>query len=125
MIQVENEMGMPGDSRDRSPVANQAYEGPVPKELMDYLQRHKETLIPELRQVWEKAGFKPAGTWEEVFGKGVATDEIFMGWNFAHYVGRVAEAGKAEYPLPMYMNAWTTDFEPYNRARQRRPMPDL
>ena len=92
------------DSRDRSPVANKAFEGPVPKELMDYLQQHKDTLVPELRQVWEAAGSKTSGTWEEVFGKGVATDEIFMGWNFARYVGRVAEAGKAEYPLPMYMN---------------------
>jgi hypothetical protein len=123
MIQVENEVGMPADSRDRSPVANRAYEGPVPKELMDYLQQHKETLIPELRQVWEAAGFKPSGTWEEVFGKGVATDEIFMGWNFARYVGRVAEAGKAEYPLPMYMNAFTYGFEPVRASGA--PMPDL
>jgi hypothetical protein len=36
---------------------------------MDYLQRHKDTLIPEFRQVWEAAGFKTSGTWEEVFGK--------------------------------------------------------
>ena len=38
MIQVENEVGMQGDSRDRSPAANQAFAAPVPKELMDYLQ---------------------------------------------------------------------------------------
>jgi hypothetical protein len=72
---------------------------------MDYLQQHKDTLIPEFRQVWEAAGFKTSGTWEEVFGKGAATDEIFMAWNYARYIGRVAEAGKAEYPLPMYVNA--------------------
>ena len=105
MIQVENEVGMQGDTRDRSPVANKAFAGPVPKELMDYLQQHKDTLIPEFRQVWEAAGFKTSGTWEEVFGKGRATDEIFMAWNYARYIGRVAEAGKAEYPLPMYVNA--------------------
>ena len=104
MIQVENEIGMQGDTRDRSPLANKAFEGPVPKELMDYLQQHKDTLNPELRQVWEAAGLKASGTWEEVFGKGRATDEIFMAWNFARYVGRVAEAGKAEYPIPMYVN---------------------
>ena len=45
------------------------FRGPVPKELMDYLQQHKDTLIPEFRQVWEAAGFKTSGTWEEVFGK--------------------------------------------------------
>ena len=36
---------------------------------MDYLQKHKDALIPEFRQVWEAAGFKTSGTWEEVFGK--------------------------------------------------------
>ena len=51
-------------------MANQAFAGPVPKELMDYLQQHKDTLIPEFRQVWEAAGFKTSGTWEEVFGQG-------------------------------------------------------
>jgi hypothetical protein len=106
MIQVENEVGVLGDSRDRSPAANKAFEGPVPKELMDYLQKHKDSLIPEFRQVWEAAGFKTSGTWEEVFGPGVGTDEIFMAWNYARYVGRVAEAGKAEYPIPMYANTW-------------------
>ena len=29
-----------------------------------------------------------------------------MAWNYARYVGRVAEAGKAEYPIPMYANTW-------------------
>ena len=110
MIQVENEVNVIGDSRDRSPVANKAFAEPVPKELMDYLQKHKDALISELRQVWEKAGFKTSGTWEEVFGKGLATDEIFMAWNYARYIGRVAEAGKAEYPLPMYVNAAVMGF---------------
>jgi len=105
MIQVENEVGISGDSRDRSPVANAAYARPVPKELMDYLQRHKDTLIPEFRQVWDAAGCKTSGTWEGVFGRNAATDEIFMAWNYARYIGRVAAAGKAEYRLPMYVNA--------------------
>jgi hypothetical protein len=104
MIQVENEVGMQGDTRDRSPAANKAFEGPAPKGLMDYLEQHKETLIPELRKVWEAAGFKTNGTWEEVFGKGRPADEIFMAWNFARYVNRVVEAGKAEYPIPMMTN---------------------
>ena len=79
MIQVENEVGMHGDSRDRSPAANKAFAGPVPKELMDYLQAHKDTLIPEFRQVWEAAGFKTSGTWEEVFGKSTVTDGYLHG----------------------------------------------
>ena len=52
MVQVENEVGVLGDSRDRSPAADKAFAGPVPKELMDYLQRHKDTLAPELREIW-------------------------------------------------------------------------
>jgi hypothetical protein len=34
------------------------------------------------------------------------TDEIFMGWNYARYVDKVAEAGKGEYAIPMFVNAW-------------------
>jgi hypothetical protein len=70
MIQVENEVGVLRDSRDRSPAANQAFAGQVPKELMDYLQKHKETLIPEFLDVWKQNGFKAAATWEQVFGPG-------------------------------------------------------
>ena len=106
MMQVENETGVLGPSRDRSPAANKAFAGPAPKEFLDYLQKHKDTLIPELRKRWEAAGFKTAGSWEEVFGAGMETDELFMAWNYARYIGRVAAAGKAEYPLPMYVNAW-------------------
>ena len=55
--------------------------------------------------MWEASGAKTNGTWEEVFGKSLATDEIFMAWHYARYVGRVAAAGKAEYPIPMYVNS--------------------
>lgn len=105
MVQVENEIGMIPDSRDRSDVANKLFSQPVPAELMNYLQQHKETLLPEFRAVWAANGLKTRGTWEEVFGKGPGTDEIFMAWHFARYVNRVTELGKAEYPLPMFVNA--------------------
>jgi hypothetical protein len=105
MIQVENEVGVIPDARDHSPAANAAYDQPVPKDLMDYLQKHKETLIPELRAKWQTAGFKSSGNWETVFGPGLATEDLFMAWYYARYIGKVVEAGKAEYPLPMYANA--------------------
>jgi hypothetical protein len=105
MIQVENEVSMHTITCDRSALAAKAYAGPVPKELMDYLQAHKDNLIPEFRQYWSATGFKTSGTWEEVFGKGPGTEGIFMSWNYSRYIGRVAEAGKAEYPIPMYTNA--------------------
>ena len=106
MMQVENEVGVLGDSRDRSPTANQAFAGQVPKELMTYLQQHRDTLIPEFRRVWEAAGAKNSGTWEEVFGTGSETDKIFMAWHYGRYVQYVAAAGKVEYPIPLYVNTW-------------------
>jgi len=105
MVQVENEIGMIPDARDHSIMANNLFNKPVPKELMDYLQKHKDTLIPEFHKVWQAGGFKTAGTWEEIFGKGLGTDEIFMAWHYACYVNHIVELGKAEYPLPMFVNA--------------------
>ena len=105
MVQVENEIGMIPDSRDRSAIADKLFSQAVPVELMNYLQQRKDSLIGEFRAVWAANGFKTQGTWEGVFGKGPGTDEIFMAWHFARYVNRVAELGKAEYPLPMFVNA--------------------
>jgi hypothetical protein len=107
MMQVENEVGLyGGDARDYCPAAVSAFAGPLPKPLMAWLVKHKNHLGVELRKRWEAAGFKTAGTWTEVFGAGSETDEIFMAWSYASYIGRVAAAGKAEYPLPMFVNAW-------------------
>jgi hypothetical protein len=72
---------------------------------MQYVQRNKEFLAPQLRKAWEQNGSKVSGSWEEVFAKGLQTDELFMAWNFARYTNAVALAGKKEYPLPMYVNA--------------------
>jgi hypothetical protein len=105
MIQVENEVGVVPDARDHSPAANAAYDRPVPTELMAYLQRHKDSLDPGLRAKWQGAGFKTSGNWEAVFGSGLETEDLFMAWHYARYIGTVAESGKAEYALPMYANA--------------------
>ncbi len=105
MVQVENEIGMIPEARDHSPDAERQFAAAVPGELTDYLVKNADTLAPELHAAWLKAGARRAGTWTEVFGPGVATDEIFMAWHFARYVEAVARAGKQEYPLPMYVNA--------------------
>jgi beta-galactosidase GanA len=105
-MQVENEVGILGDARDRSDPANRAFESAVPPELTQHLVASRELLYPELRDLWEQNGAKTSGTWEQVFGTSPRTDEIFMAWNYARYVHTVAAAGKAAYDLPMYVNTW-------------------
>ncbi|PZQ26927.1 MAG: glycoside hydrolase [Stenotrophomonas acidaminiphila] len=84
MVQPQNEPGTYGSVRDFSPLAQKVFEGPVPDALL------------------KKLGKSP-GTWRDVFG--ADADEFFHAWHIAHYIDQVAEAGKAVYPLPMYINA--------------------
>lgn len=105
MLQTENEIGMLPSARDHSGRADEKFQENVPMELMKYLVKNKENLIPEFREIWEKNGFKESGNWEDVFGTGLQTDEIFMAWYYSKYTNTIAEAGKSEYPLPMYVNA--------------------
>ena len=84
LVQPQNEPGTYGSVRDFSPLAQKEFEGPVPDALL------------------KKLGKSP-GTWREVFG--TDADEFFHAWHIAHYIDQVAEAGKAVYPLPMYINA--------------------
>jgi hypothetical protein len=88
MVQVENEPGTWGGIRDYSPAAQKLFDGPVPSELLAKLN-------------------KQPGTWQQVFGEDA--DEFFHAWSVAHYIGQVAAAGKAVYPLPMYVNAALRD----------------
>jgi hypothetical protein len=111
MIQMENEVGVLGDSRDRGNAANAEFALQTPQKLLDYMQSHKDQLIPEFRDVWQKAGGKTSGTWEEVFGKSASADEIFMAWNYASYMNAVAQAGKDQYPLPTFVNTWIVQPE--------------
>lgn len=105
MVQVENEIGMIPSARDHSDAADRAYAGAVPADLMGYLESHADELAPGLRSAWTSAGRRSSGTWRQVFGEGPAGEEIFTAWGFARYTQAVAAAGKAEYPLPMYVNA--------------------
>jgi beta-galactosidase GanA len=105
MVQVENEVGVIPESRDHSPAASAAFASAVPAALMAYLEKHRAALNPEFRAAWEAAGGKTQGTWQEIFGNVPLTDDLFMAWNYASYIGHVAAAGKAEYALPMFANA--------------------
>lgn len=84
LVQPQNEPGTYGGVRDFSPLAQKVFEGQVPQALLARLG-------------------KPPGTWKQVFG--ADADETFHAWHIARFIDQVAQAGKAEYPLPMYINA--------------------
>lgn len=116
MVQVENETGLLGDSRDRSRISNQKFNEPVPKDLIQHLQQNHATLHPTLQERFPALQQAQAGksTWTEVFGDKdpIDADEVFMAQAFSKYVGLVAAAGKAEYPIPHYTNVWLNFDDP-------------
>jgi hypothetical protein len=85
LIQIENESGNIGSIRDNSAEANRQFAGPVPPDLL-------------------KAAHKQAGTWSQVFGG--EADEMFQFYQQAKYINEIATAGKAEFPIPYYINVW-------------------
>ena len=92
MVQVENESGTWGAIRDFSPAAQKAFDSPVPADILAAMK-----VTPS----------SPNASWKEAFGKNA--DELFHAWAVARFVGQVAAAGKAEYPLPLYANAALRD----------------
>lgn len=103
MIQVENEIGMLPDARDFNAAANAAFNDNVPIALIDYLQKSRNS--DAVINTWRKQGRLTSGSWKQVFGDSIATEEFFIAWYFAQYAQAVAAAGKAIYPLPTFVNA--------------------
>jgi beta-galactosidase GanA len=93
MVQVENESGTYGSDRDHSPEADKLFAGQVPASVLKAM------------------GKTASGNWTQVFGDDAA--EYFHAYSIAHYINQVAAAGKAEDPLPMYVNVALRDpFHP-------------
>jgi hypothetical protein len=86
-IQVENEAGVLGTDRDHSESANLLFAGQAPAAVVEVFGKGKH------------------GTWTEAFGP--YASETFAAYYQARYINRVAEAGKREFPLPMFINVWT------------------
>ncbi|WZH48357.1 glycoside hydrolase superfamily [Fusarium acuminatum] len=104
MVQVQNETGVLGDSRDRSRRADKAFAEPIPGELLQHLSQ-----VDTHSRFSKRVPHVPSSgshSWESVFGAGTAADEAFMAHLISSYVGRVAAAGKKEYPIPLYTNTW-------------------
>jgi hypothetical protein len=106
MMQVENEVGILGSPRDHGDAANTLFNSAVPQELMSYITANKEKLLPETSELWSSSGYSTSGTWTEVFGESEKCDELFMAWHYAQYINEITKAGKAQYALPMFVNAW-------------------
>ena len=92
MVQVENETGNWNSVRDYSPAAQKYFEAPVPPEILKAMDVQTVSASPD---------------WQEAFGPNA--DEYFNAWAVARYVGQVAAAGKAVYPLPMDANCALRD----------------
>jgi hypothetical protein len=92
MVQVENEPGTWGSVRDYSPTAQKLFASPVPEDVLKAMQVKPASASPN---------------WQEAFGP--EAEVCFHAWSVAKYVGAVAAAGKAVYPLPMYANAALRD----------------
>ncbi|QRX63330.1 DUF5597 domain-containing protein [Dysgonomonadaceae bacterium zrk40] len=111
MVQVENEVGVLGAVRDYSELGNTFFHQQVPKALIDGLKMYEEDLHPQVKELWERHGRREAGSWSEVFGNNLLSEEYFMAWHYADYINAVAAAGKAQYDLPMFVNAWIVQPE--------------
>ncbi|KAI8723128.1 hypothetical protein NCS52_00167900 [Fusarium sp. LHS14.1] len=110
MVQVENETGLLGDSRDGSDAANKKFSEPVPDELVEFLIKEWDNLRPDLQRNLSVFKSRAADTknsdWEAVFGKSPQTDELFMAYHYAKYLNGVTGIGKKAYPIPHYTNVW-------------------
>ena len=109
MIQVENEIGMLPVAREYGSQADALFQGPVPAELIQKLAAAGTGPEHPIKRLWQEHGSQTEGSWSAVFGEGDAAAEVFMAWHYARYVDALALAGKAAYPLPMYVNAALRD----------------
>lgn len=101
-VQVENETGLLGNSRERSAEADAAFESQVPGSFAEYMRCHTETMHPDVRQAVENGA--AAGSWREVFGD--IAEEVFSAYHIASYVNCVASRGRDQYALPTFANCW-------------------
>lgn len=101
MIQVENEIGMLESPRDHSKLAEAEYKKGVPQELQNYLKKNMKTLHPWLARRYNIKG----SSWTTTFGDDIYTDEIFMAYYYAKYVGRLCLTARQYTDIPLYVNA--------------------
>lgn len=105
LVQVENEVGLLADSRDRSSLAEAEWQREVPEALLRHLVSDRASGFAA-SSLWAAQGRPEHGTWPELFGTGWEADEVFMAWAFGSYVEAVAARGAAAHQVPLYVNSW-------------------
>ncbi len=105
-MQIENEIGVLGAERDFSDYVTSIYNAPVPEDIKELYANGDSTKRPERSAINSTPIVADVNgtTWEEVFG--VNACEMLMAWGYSNAVETIVKAGKAEYDLPMYVNAW-------------------
>ena len=91
VMQVENEIGLLNTACDYSPRAREAFAKEIPEEMAKL--------------------YGARGDWKSAFGDDA--EEYFMAYHFAKAVEQITDAGRKEYPLPCYANAWLRQYPWY------------
>ncbi len=107
-VQVENEPGLQGAAREHSDLADKRFSEEVPAEFVRYMKAHTGSMREDVRSAVENGA--ESGSWEQVFGP--MAEEIFQTYYVAGYIDAVAAAGKAEYDIPLAVNAWLEQGPP-------------
>ncbi len=107
-VQVENESGVQGAAREHSDLADKLFAENVPGDFIKYMKAHTATMREDVRGAVENGA--ESGGWEQVFGP--MAEEIFQTYHVAKYIDAVAAAGKAQYELPLAVNAWLEQGPP-------------
>ncbi len=105
MVQVENEIGMIPEARDQERGGGRGVRRRRSRTtLLEYLRRHDDPLAPELRASWDGPRAAPApARGDRCSGPAPQPRSSSRPGTSARYVEAVAAAGKAEYPLPMFV----------------------
>src|SRR4051812_17181690 len=86
LMQVENEVGLLGASRDHSAPALAAWSSPIPSELLDAVRHDPASFHHDVVTLFAETTAE-GRSWADRFGDDDAVaDEAFMAWGFARYV---------------------------------------
>lgn len=102
MIQVENEIGIMGDSHECSAVANDLFGSPVPEDLLKRLRKDFDTLSPSFKSKFAplKSTWEASLTWKQSFGADHWADDLFMAHAFSISFNKLGQPGAQSTAYP-------------------------